>query len=89
MRDLVITLIEVGNSESPNIGTIVSSGDQEDLDNAIRKAIESHFDNELTGFKISNGLIVEDVRNSCPIDAVAVFADGYEAQIEIQQTWLY
>ena len=87
--ELVITLIEVGNTESPNIGTVLWNGIKENFDASIRRAIESHFDSEVLSIGVQDGLQPEDVKNSSPLDAIVEFKDGYTASIEIQETWLY
>lgn len=88
-EDLAITLIESGNTEAPNIGTIISYGIKEHFDDSIRRAIEVHFDNEVLSIVVQDGLQPEDVKNSNPLDAYVKFKDGNSAVIEIQQTWIY
>lgn len=89
MREVAITLIEQGNSEAPNIGTVISDGIKDHFDDSIRRAVEAHFDNEVLSIVVQDGLQPEDVKNSSPLDAVVKFKDGYTAIIEIQQTWIY
>ena len=88
LADLSITLIEVGNTESPNIGTITGLQEDELRKKAIQ-AIESHFDAEVKDINIQDKLNFEDVRNSNPLDAVVILEDGDSYNIEIQQTFLY
>lgn len=82
------TLIEKENSESPNIGTVIGSTEQEFIEKATR-AIESHFDGTVTSLRIQDGLKFSDIKNSPPIDAYATIDGSHEAVIEIQQTWIY
>lgn len=89
MKEIAITLIEPGNSEAPNIGTVISDGIKDHFDDSIRRAVEAHFDNEVLSIVVQDGLQPEDVKNSSPLDAVVKFKDGYTAIIEIQQTWIY
>lgn len=92
MARLVITLIEKGNEEAPNIGTIICDGSE--LVKAT-DAIESHFDQEVEKIVFADGESFQSVRNSDPITATVLFADvlnegqNETAQIEIQETWLY
>lgn len=92
-KQLAITLVELNNSEAPNIGTIVSSiGDEQELVKKATEAIESHFDAELKKVTIQDGLGFSDVRHSHPLDAVVELqADALQEtyKIEIQQTWIY
>ena len=87
-KELTITLIEVNNSEAPNIGTIHSSSGHGLYEKAVL-AIESHFDEELDRLEIQDGLTFEDVRNCHPLDAIVYFKEGNSYKIEIQQTFLY
>lgn len=88
-EDLAITLIETGNTEAPNIGTVVHNGIEEHFDDSILRAIECHFDNDVCRIVYQDGLGPEDVKNHPPIDALVYFKDGTTANIEIQQTWIY
>jgi len=91
MNKLYITLIEKGNNECPNIGTITGCDNATITRNAFT-ALESHFDAEVTGIRIQDNLKFKDVKNSYPLDAtVALNIDGDASlhEIEIQQTWLY
>lgn len=92
MKKIAITLIEKDNSECPNIGTVV--GDDESIlrIRAVR-ALESHFDAEITSIKIQDGLDFMDIENSPPLDAI-VGVLGFHGEeelyeIELQQTWIY
>lgn len=87
---LTITLIEVGNSDCPNIGTIHSStGDNVEFLTKAVEAIGSHFDCDVSKIEIQDDLSFEDVKNSPPLDAVVFLEDGTSYNIEIQQTFLY
>lgn len=87
---LAITLIEVGNSEAPNIGTITSTKDFiYELNEKAKEALESHFDCEVESFIIQDELTLLDVVNSTPLDAVVYLSDDTNHKIEIQQTFLY
>lgn len=89
-NELTITLIEVGNSDCPNIGTIHSSdGNGLELWAKAIKAIGSHFDSNVSKIEIQDDLSFEDVKNSPPLDAVVFLEDGTSYKIEIQQTFLY
>lgn len=93
MKQLAITLIELNNTEAPNIGTIVSeTGSDEELRTKAIKAIESHFDADVISLTIQDGLDFESVRSSPPLDATVVIdniGEEFEYQIELQQTWIY
>lgn len=90
---LAITLIEVGNLESLNIGTITSqTGNEEELYKKAIEAIESHFDAEVKSLTIQDSLRLKDVRNRYPLDAkVEIVWDGEESVlgVEVQQTFIY
>lgn len=90
---LAVTLIEVGNSECPNIGTITSqTGSEEELYKKAIEALESHFDAEVKSLTLQDGLKLKDVRNSHPLDAkVEIVWDGEESVwgVEMQQTFVY
>lgn len=95
MEKLSFTLLELGNSESPNIGTITGSTEEELVQKAI-KAIESHFDALVTNFRMQDNLTFNHIKNSRPAYIYATFdADPYgggevaTAVVEVQQTWLY
>ena len=94
---LAITLIEVGNSESPNIGTITTDARTDYAKNQqlrfkAKGALEAHFDAEVTSIIIQDELAFIDVEHSAPLDAT-VLLDGLNGeekrQIELQQTWIY
>ena len=90
---LAITLIEVGNLECPNIGTIISqTGNEEELYKKAIEALESHFDAEVKSLTIQDRLRLKDVRNRDPLDAkVEIVWDGEESVwgVEVQQTFVY
>jgi hypothetical protein len=91
MKKLYITLIERDNGECPNIGTITGCDNATITRNAF-KALESHFDAEVTGIRIQDGMKFKDAENSPPLDAtVSLNIDGDVSlhEIEIHQTWLY
>ena len=85
-----ITILEVGNEDCPNAGTIT-------MDNAEKKfkeAIESHFDAELLSFSfVDEGITqLSDCINASPIDVLVRLDVGFEHQefkVELSQTWLY
>jgi len=90
METLAITLIEVGNSEAPNVGTIVSSPiNNEELTRKAIEAIERHFDGRIVSFKIQNKLPLSEMKNSPPIDIFVVIGGENEAHLEAQETWIY
>lgn len=93
MKQLAITLIELNNTEAPNIGTIMSeTGSDKELRTKAIQAIESHFDATVISLTIQDGLDFESVRNSSPLDATVVIdniGEEFEYQIELQQTWIY
>lgn len=86
-KQIAITLIEQGNSEAPNIGTITGMTEAELLSKAI-VAIQDHFDAEDVSIKVQDDLNLSDVVNSIPLD-VCVTIDGQEYMVEAQQTWIY
>lgn len=88
-RGLVITLIEKGCPEAPNIGTIVYSGSETEFNLKIKEAIQNHFDMDLLDIKVQDGLKPSDVKNCSPLDAEIQIGDHSLVQIEIQQTWIY
>lgn len=88
MENLYITLIECDNTDAPNIGTIHGITDEVLKLKAI-KSLESHFDSEVISLKIEDGLNFTDIRNSPPLDGFVELSDGYEARIELQQTFFY
>ena len=89
LKGLAVTLIEKGNSEAPNIGTIIHNGYEDDFEAKIREAIESHFDAVLVEIIVQDNLKPSDVKNSYPLDARLQIGDHGFADIEIQQTWIY
>lgn len=86
-KQIAITLIEQGNSEAPNIGTITGTTENELLLKAV-VAIKSHFDTDDVSIKVQDDLGLSDVVNSIPLD-VCVTIDGQEYMVEAQQTWIY
>lgn len=87
---LAITLIELDNTESPNIGTITSqTGDEEELFKKAIRALESHFDAEVETMTIQDGFALGGVRNNLPLDAEVELVDYGAYRIEIQQTFIY
>jgi hypothetical protein len=84
---LAITIMEVNNSEAPNIGTITGSNEKE-LVEKFTNALMSHYDADIDSFSIQDDLTLEDVENSSPLD-VKVVIDGVEYQVEISETWIY
>ena len=87
-QNLSITLIEIDNTECPNIGTIVGANEEELLIK-FTTALESHFDGSLTNFKISESLGLMDLKNSLPIDAYVTIDFVHSFKIELQQTFIY
>ncbi len=87
-RPLHITLIECDNSECPNIGTLTFVEEHNARERCIA-ALESHFDGEVTGFRIQGGLNITDVLHISPIDSTIDINGEYTANIEIQQTFLF
>ena len=83
---LAITIIEVGNSEAPNVGTITGRNEEE-LNRKFIDALMRHFDADIESFSIQDGLTLEDVENSSPLD-VKIVIDGVGYQIEISETWI-
>lgn len=88
MEKLSFTLLEKGNSEAPNIGTITGATEEELVGKAI-EAIESHFDGEVTSLRIQDGKKFSSVKNSYPLDLYVTIDGEPVSAIEIQQTWLY
>lgn len=88
MEKLSFTLLEKGNSEAPNIGTIFGKYEDELVYKAT-KAIESHFDGEVTSLRIQDGLTFKELKNSPPVDLYVTIDGEPVSAIEIQQTWLY
>lgn len=84
---LAITIIEVGNSEAPNIGTITGSN-LEELTEKFEDALMRHFDADLDSYSVQDELTLEDVENSSPLD-VNIVIGGLEYQVEISETWIY
>jgi hypothetical protein len=84
---LAITIMEVNNSEAPNIGTITGSNEKE-LVEKFTNALMSHYDADIDSCSIQDDLTLEDVENSSPLD-VKVVIDGVEYQVEISETWIY
>jgi len=85
---IAITLLEQGNSEAPNIGTITGVTNGELLHKAM-VAIGSHFDGQVTQFVIKDKLRMMDIVNSAPIDARVEINNEEHFNIELQQTWIY
>lgn len=83
-----ITLIELGNSEAPNIGTITGNSESELVNKAI-VALESHFDAEVLRVNIQDGLNFTDTLNSPPLDATVYLKEYGKHEIQISQTWIY
>jgi len=86
-----ITIIEKGNNEAPNVGTISTN----DLKGGFKKAIQSHFDADLVSYELIGDDIesLSDCINSCPIDVNVVLdvndGDKEEYKVELSQTWMY
>lgn len=90
MKGLSITLIESGNSDCPNIGTIhCETGDERVLKSKAIQALESHFDASVTKIDIQDKLDFSSVKNREPIDAVITLDNDTTYVIEIQQTFIY
>lgn len=91
MKQIAITIIEVGNIKSPNVGTIVGTTEIE-LNEKAKLAIESHFDAEVLGILFQDELDFISIINCPPID-IYVTIDNYgekeEHHLEIQQTCIY
>jgi hypothetical protein len=88
-REIYVTIIEKGNQECPNIGTIFSKyGDSGELTYKFLEAISSHFDVEMDSISIKNSLDILGVKNSPPINTV-VTIDDQQFDIQIQQTFFY
>ena len=91
MKNFYITILERENGdEAKNVGTITTSK----IDEGFKKAIESHFDAELLGFKFTSSEIeyLEDCVGAYPIDVeVKLNNNGEEVRhlVELSQTWLY
>ena len=83
---LAITIIEVSNSEAPNVGTITGRNEEE-LNRKFIDALMRHFDADIESFSIQDGLTLEDVENSSPLD-VEVVIGGVGYQVEISETWI-
>lgn len=92
MQTKYITILEVGNEDCPNVGTITVA----DTESKFKEAIESHFDAELLSFSFVDGgegiNKLSDCINACPIN-VLVKIDGVcgeeEFNVELSETWLY
>lgn len=87
-----INILEAGNREAPNIGTIAVNGN---MGVNFRKAVESHFDAEMLGYSFAGEDIerLDDCINASPID-LTVRLDGLgdgiaECRIELSETWVY
>ena len=88
MKNLAITLLEVGNYECPNIGTIIGNTEKELIQKAT-SAIESHFDGTVTSLQIENDLKFTELKNSPPANVYAKIDGEYEVVVEAQETWIY
>jgi pantothenate kinase len=85
-----ITILEVGNEDCPNVGTIATGG----AEHKFKEAIESHFDAELISFSfVDEGIThLTDCISASPIDVLVRLDVGFEQQefkVELSQTWLY
>jgi TATA-box binding protein (TBP) (component of TFIID and TFIIIB) len=91
-KQIAITLLEQGNSEAPNIGTITGTTENELVHKAI-DAIGRHFDADIMSLKVQDNLNLSDVVNSAPLDVYVTIqgeAEGrQEYLLEAQQTWVY
>ena len=92
METKYITILEVGNEDCPNAGTITA----EDAESKFKEAIESHFDAELLSFSFvdaGEGINkLTDCISACPINVLVRLDVGFEEQefnVELSQTWLY
>lgn len=90
---LAVTLIELDNLDSPNIGTIHSDiGDEEELKEKMIEALETHFDAKVEKVEFDDSLEIKNVRNSPPIDATVFLSTDLSEEsyrIQIQQTFIY
>ena len=94
-----ITILEVGASCCPNVGTIaVTKGltpiERLVVDNWFKEAIESHFDAALMSYEFVDDHVEDfaDCINARPIEVlVKIEGDGCESEhlVELSQTWLY
>lgn len=89
-----ITILESNNTECPNVGTITN----EDVELKFKKAIESHFDAEMIGYKFVNVYTVSsltDCIDAVPIDVLVQTIpfdcddEITEYKVELSQTFLY
>jgi len=87
-----ITIIEVGNGEDSNVGTITTLVG--DINKKFTKAVESHFDAAIVKFSFIHPEVdkIVDCIDAMPIDIlVTLDVDGFEqeSKVELSQTWLY
>lgn len=85
-----ITIMEVGNDECPNVGTITTAN----LEKSFIKAIESHFDARLIRFQFEDKTIqsLDECIDAYPIDVIVELDNWGEDvlfEVELSQTWLY
>jgi hypothetical protein len=86
-----ITILELGNEECANAGTITV----ENVEAKFKEAIESHFDAEMLRYKFVdtenvNSLI--DCIDAVPIEVIVyldILGDETEYIVELSQTYLY
>ena len=90
MKTKYITIMESGNDDCPNAGTITA----ENAESGFKEAIESHFDAELLSFSFVDPEItlLDDCINASPIEVLVKLDVGFEHQeflVELSETWLY
>lgn len=98
MKKIYFTLREVDNSESPNIGIIETfvnteknyTLEDDNLQNKLQEAIESHFDASVID-KLAD-LDVMQAYQACGVEFEIVIDNNGEEEkvkIEVEQNWLY
>jgi hypothetical protein len=88
MKQIIITLMEQGNPESPMIGTVIAHTEAK-AEQLFISAVESHFDETVKDVRLPDNYTWNELRNlTYPIDAYAYLNDSM-AVIEIHPTWIY
>ena len=92
MKKTNYTILEVGNSECPNIGTLIDVQGKDDFNLKLKEAINAHFDAECS---FDENFFDSKVKGEyMPVEMSISINDSdidtdWEANIEIHQTWIY
>lgn len=91
MENKYITILEMDNSECPNVGTL-SVEPRDTLEDRFKEAIEAHFDDEMVGYAFDKPNInrLDECIGGYPIDVKVLMGEKENTYtVELTHTWLY